>query len=51
MIFAIMLADVPRRKVLPPEARERPAGGRQWANAARHLQRQMLARWVVRFSA
>ena len=51
MIFAIMLADVPRRKALPPEARERPAGGRQWANAARHLQRQMLARWVVRFSA
>lgn len=51
MIFAIMLADVPRRKALPPEARERPAGGRQWANAARHLQRQMLARWVMRFSA
>lgn len=47
LVFAIYCADVERHNALPMELRESPPGGHRWANAARGLQRALLARWGV----
>ena len=46
MIFAIFLADVPRRDALAEADRESPPGGEAWTRRARALQWQLLARWA-----
>lgn len=43
--FAILSADLPRRAALLPSQRERPVGGRGWAQRARRMQGRLLERW------
>lgn len=49
LAFAILSADVPRRKRLTKAERERPPGGRTWKSRARGLQQDLLRRWVAAY--
>lgn len=51
LVFAIYCADTDRRDALPMELRERPPGGRNWASAARGLQRALIGRWGQVYAA
>lgn len=51
LAFAIFCSDTARRDALPMAERERPEGGRAYANRARTLQRGLLARWSVIYGA
>ncbi len=46
LAFAIFTADMPRRDAIPVAERERPPGGRAWAQRSRGLQRRLIERWV-----
>ncbi|WP_342751833.1 D-alanyl-D-alanine carboxypeptidase/D-alanyl-D-alanine endopeptidase [Aliiruegeria haliotis] len=45
LAFAIFISDVPRRDALTVAQRERPEGGRTFANRARRLQSRLIERW------
>lgn len=45
LAFAILAADLSARARIAPDQRERPAGGREWAQRARRLQQQLIERW------
>ncbi|WP_085867035.1 D-alanyl-D-alanine carboxypeptidase/D-alanyl-D-alanine endopeptidase [Pseudoruegeria aquimaris] len=51
LTFAIFTADLDRRAALPPEARERPEGGRAWARRSRRLQQRLILRWASLYDA
>ena len=46
LIFAIFMADLPRRATLQEWQRESPEGGEAWTKRARNLQGQLIARWA-----
>jgi D-alanyl-D-alanine carboxypeptidase/D-alanyl-D-alanine-endopeptidase (penicillin-binding protein 4) len=50
LVFAIFLADLPRRAALSEADREDPPGGAAWTRRARTLQGQLLARWGAAFA-
>ena len=45
LAFAIFTADGARRDRIPPEARERPPGAREWNRQSRRLQQALIERW------
>lgn len=45
MVFAIMSADLQRRRVIRDDPSERPAGTRAWTGRARSLQQALIERW------
>jgi D-alanyl-D-alanine carboxypeptidase/D-alanyl-D-alanine-endopeptidase (penicillin-binding protein 4) len=45
LVFATIVADVPRRDAIPVEQRERPEGVRSWTARARTLQIRLIDRW------
>lgn len=45
MVFAVFAADEDTRATLTRATRERPPGGRTYANRARRLQRRLIMRW------
>ena len=47
LVFAIYCANHSRRAALPPEDRERPAGGPEWLRRARTLQSRLIERWAA----
>jgi D-alanyl-D-alanine carboxypeptidase/D-alanyl-D-alanine-endopeptidase (penicillin-binding protein 4) len=47
LAFAILTADLGARATLTGDARERPAGGREWTGRARALQQALLERWAA----
>ncbi|WOI57506.1 D-alanyl-D-alanine carboxypeptidase/D-alanyl-D-alanine-endopeptidase [Palleronia sp. LCG004] len=51
LAFSIFCSDTDRRDTLTVAQRERPEGGRAWANRSRTLQRALLARWATLFGA
>ncbi len=51
LAFSIFCADTARRDLLTVAQRERPEGGRAWANRSRTLQRALLARWAALYRA
>lgn len=45
LAFAIFAADMGARARIAAQDRERPSGGREWAQRARRLQQQLIERW------
>ncbi len=45
LAFAIFAADMQTRARIAAADRERPAGGRQWAQRARQMQQELIERW------
>ncbi|WP_298844181.1 D-alanyl-D-alanine carboxypeptidase/D-alanyl-D-alanine-endopeptidase [uncultured Roseobacter sp.] len=50
LVFAIFSADEDIRASLTQDQRERPPGGRTWANRSRRLQRRLIMRWGSAFN-
>jgi D-alanyl-D-alanine carboxypeptidase/D-alanyl-D-alanine-endopeptidase (penicillin-binding protein 4) len=50
LCFAIFGADTERRDAIPPEARERPPGARNYSRRSRQLQKELIRGWVSRFT-
>lgn len=46
MVFAIFSGDPARRDAVPVDARENPAGAKEWTARARRLQGQLISRWA-----
>lgn len=46
LAFAIFASDLPRRRALPREARERPRGAKNYNGRAKRLQQDLLKRWA-----
>jgi D-alanyl-D-alanine carboxypeptidase/D-alanyl-D-alanine-endopeptidase (penicillin-binding protein 4) len=46
MVFAVLSADLPRRRALQAEDRDAPPGGRAWSGRARALQQALIERWA-----
>ncbi|MEP0963492.1 MAG: D-alanyl-D-alanine carboxypeptidase/D-alanyl-D-alanine-endopeptidase [Roseobacter sp.] len=51
MVFAVFAADEATRASIPRAQRERPPGGRSYANRARRLQRELIMRWGTLFGS
>jgi D-alanyl-D-alanine carboxypeptidase/D-alanyl-D-alanine-endopeptidase (penicillin-binding protein 4) len=51
LTFAILTGDIARRDAVPMDQRERPDGGRGWANRSRTLQKRLIRSWSAGFSA
>lgn len=47
LAFAVFAADMATRNRVPPDQRERPVGGRDWAGRARRLQQGLIERWIA----
>ena len=47
VVFSIMCADLPRRRIAQEAGRERPPGARGWNRRARALQQQLIERWTL----
>ncbi len=47
LAFAIFMSDVPRRRALKKNEKERPKGSKSWNGRAKRLQGQLVNRWVA----
>ncbi|PTX54799.1 D-alanyl-D-alanine carboxypeptidase/D-alanyl-D-alanine-endopeptidase (penicillin-binding protein 4) [Litoreibacter ponti] len=47
LVFAMFMADVPRRRALKVSEKENPRGSRSWNGRAKKLQGQLINRWAV----
>lgn len=47
LAFAIFASDLPRRRTLTKEQRERPRGARSWNGRAKRMHHQLIGRWAV----
>ncbi|MBN8194762.1 D-alanyl-D-alanine carboxypeptidase, partial [Bacillus sp. NTK074B] len=45
IVFAIVSADMARRRAIRDEDSERPPGARSWTARARNLQQTLIERW------
>ncbi len=45
--FAIVSGDVPRRKSIPKENREKPRGAKTWNTRSKRLQQKLLQKWAL----
>jgi D-alanyl-D-alanine carboxypeptidase/D-alanyl-D-alanine-endopeptidase (penicillin-binding protein 4) len=51
LAFAILAADLPRRRTIPEHDRERPPGAKSWSNRARHQENELLMEWARRYAS
>lgn len=47
LVFAMFMADVPRRRALKKSEKESPRGARSWNGRAKKLQGQLINRWAT----
>lgn len=47
LAFAIFASDLPRRRTLTQEQRDRPRGARSWNGRAKRMHHQLIGRWAV----